>query len=58
MRPDQIHEFCFDYVYDFEPDPGLAKGISVAAYENGIDKTAVLDALAVVLRDELISRAT
>ena len=56
MRPDQIREFGFQYVYEYEPDPELAEEISIAADENGIDQTQVLDVLAVVLRDELAGR--
>lgn len=54
MRPYQIQEFCFNYVYDFEPDPRMKDGIGDAAYENGIDDIQVLRALALVLRDELL----
>ena len=56
MRPDQIHEFCFTYLYDeYQPDTALGDAISIAAYENGIDQTEVLDVLAIVLRDELMT---
>ena len=57
MRADQIQEFCFTFVYGkHQPDSTLEEAISVAAYQNGIDTSQVLDVLAVVLRDELTGR--
>ena len=54
-RPDEIHEFCFEYVYhQFHPDKDLDRAIGMAACENGIDRTEVLDVLAVELRDRLL----
>ena len=53
----QIHEFCFEYVYnEFAPDDEQEREIKMCAYENGIDRRAVLDVLAVELRDKLLEQ--
>lgn len=59
LRPDQIQQWCFTYVYDSDrhhPDSELAETISVSAAENGIDRSQVLDVLDIVLRDELTQK--
>ena len=53
-RPDEIQDFCFEYVKDYKPDESLDRAIRVAAYNHGIDRSKVLDVLAIVLRDTLI----
>lgn len=53
--PFEVQNFCFDYVKDeFEPDEKQLRKLQMCAYENGIDLDAVLDVLAVELRDRLL----
>ena len=57
-RPDEIQDFCFGYVNgdEFQPDNAFDTAIKITAYENGVDRTGVLDVLAITLRDELLAR--
>ena len=51
-QPFEIQEMCFDYVKDeFTPEPAQLVELQRCAYENAIDIDAVLDVLAVELRD-------
>lgn len=53
--PFEVQNFCFDYVKDeFEPDEKQLRKLQMCADENGIDLDAVLDVLAVELRDRLL----
>lgn len=54
-KPDyEVHEFCFDYVRDYQPAPEMDSQIKACAYEHGIDREAVLNVLAIELRDALL----
>ena len=54
-RPFEIQSICFDYVrYEFEPSETQLAKLQDSAYDNGIDFAAVMDVLAVELRDRLL----
>ena len=54
-QPFEFQNVCFDYVRDeFEPDEEQLRKMQMSASENGIDLDAVLDVLAVELRDRLL----
>lgn len=51
-----IQEFCFDYIRDeYQPDTVDDERIKQCAFEKGLDRDDILDALAIVLRDELLA---
>ena len=49
----EVQEFCFDHVREFNPEEKLDAHINACAYNYGIDRYAVLDVLAIELRDIL-----
>ncbi len=52
-----VQEFCFDYVRQFNPGAKLDMHINDCAYNYGIDRYAVLDVLAIELRNALLTEA-
>ena len=57
MQPFEIDDFCLQYIR-IEIDPEWRPRIAASAYENGVDRAAVEDVMRVVLRDELLKRAS
>lgn len=56
LSPYDIQEFCFDYAKNvLVPSNQLESKIKMCAYENAIERDAVLDVLAVELRNQLLS---
>ena len=56
MLPYDIQEFCFVYIRDeYQPGAEDEKRIKDCAYDNGLDRDDVMDALAIILRDKLIA---
>lgn len=56
MQAYDIQEFCFDYIRDeYQPDTVDDERIKQCAFEKGLDRDDILDALAIVLRDELLA---
>ena len=54
-QPYDIQELSFDFVRDeYRPSDEVDARIKQCAYENGLDRDAVLDVLAVQLRDRLL----
>lgn len=51
-----IQEFCFEYLRDeYRPSAEDEERIKQCAYDNGLDRDDILDALAIVLRDRMLS---
>ena len=51
----EVQAFCFDFAREqFEPSPEQKAQLQAVAYDNGIDLDAVLDVLAIELRDVLL----
>ena len=56
MPPYDVPEFCRTYVkHEFKPNPELEAQIKNCAYENGLERSQVLEVLAVALRDEILA---
>ena len=53
-EPYKVQEMCFEYAQKYEPAEDMESMIQTIAYENGIKREAVLDVLALELRDRLI----
>ena len=53
-EPYEVQGMCFEYAKNFEPEGDMEGMIQTIAYENGIKREAVLDVLALELRDRLI----
>ena len=43
-------------IFAFSGGPGSGPGSEASAYQNGVQRSTVMDVLAIVLRDELIRR--
>ncbi len=57
MSPYDIQEFCFDYIRDeYQPSLEDEERIKQCAYDNGLDRDDITDALAIILRDKLLER--
>ena len=54
--PYEVQQACFDYVLgeEYEPDEETETRIKVCAYENGVEREAVLRVIAIELRDLLL----
>ena len=53
-EPYEVQGICFGYAKEYEPSQDMERMIQTIAYENGIKREAVLDVLALELRDKLI----
>ena len=55
MLPFEIQEWCLNYVkYDLQPNASQTLRLNMAAYNNALDLDAVLDVLALEMRDLML----
>ena len=56
-QPYEIHDICFEYIHgELHPSPEIDVVIRLCAYENGVTRQAVLEVMAIELRDRLLPK--
>ena len=55
LQPYEIQELCFAYIRnEYEPPDDVRALILQCAFDNGLEREAVLDVIAIELRDRLL----